>query len=208
MDSKYAKLLDRYNAILAEKPNDPYTISILARIAMKENRFEDAENYYNFVLKNDKEQSPQVKDFLSYVMSSDGQKIVKENGYIPSSGESYVPGKNISGKIVLAGSSSVTPLAEKLKEAYVLLQPEVIIEIQQNDSTTGVTSAINGICDIGMASRELKQTEIDSGLTPIVMARDGIAVIVNLENPVSDLSVSDIEQIFTGAVSEWKNFVK
>lgn len=163
---------------------------------------------FNFVLKNDKEQSPQVKDFLSYVMSSDGQKIVKENGYIPSSGESYVPGKNISGKIVLAGSSSVTPLAEKLKEAYVLLQPEVIIEIQQNDSTTGITSAISGICDIGMASRELKQSEIDSGLTPIVMARDGIAVIVNLENPVSDLSVSDIEQIFTGAVSEWKNFVK
>ena len=118
---------------------------------------------FNFVLKNDKEQSPQVKDFLSYVMSSDGQKIVKENGYIPSSGESYVPGKNISGKIVLAGSSSVTPLAEKLKEAYVLLQPEVIIEIQQNES----------FCC-----------------------------------PVSDLSVSDIEQIFTGAVSEWKNFVK
>lgn len=144
-----------------------------------------------------------AQDFISFIMSAEGQKVVSDNGYIGSDkAEAYKGGKQ-SGKIVVAGSSSVTPVMEKLKEAYVKLNPDVNIEVQQSDSTTGVQSAINGVCDIGMASRELKQSELDAGVKNTVIATDGIAVVVNKENKVDNLTKAQVADIFTGKATEW-----
>ena len=144
-------------------------------------------------------------DFIKFIMSEDGQKVVEENHYISQgNGGAYEPA-NLSGKVVVAGSSSVTPVMEKLKEAYAALNPNVTIEVQQSDSTTGMTSAIDGVCDIGMASRELKDSEKEAGLTATVIAMDGIAVIVNNDSPVEELSSENVKAIFTGEVTEWEN---
>ncbi len=144
-----------------------------------------------------------AQDFISFIMSKEGQEVVSKNGYIGSDkAEAYKGGKQ-SGKIVVAGSSSVTPVMEKLKEAYVKLNPDVNIEVQQSDSTTGVQSAINGVCDIGMASRELKQSELDAGVKNTVIATDGIAVVVNKANKVDNLTKAQVADIFTGKATEW-----
>lgn len=144
-------------------------------------------------------------DFIKYIMSEDGQKVVEESGYISQGNEGAYEAAGVSGKVVLAGSSSVTPVMEKLKEAYVAINPNVTIEVQQSDSTTGMTSAIEGVCDIGMASRELKDSEIEAGLTPTVIAMDGIAVIVNNESPVAELTSDNVKAIFTGEVTDWED---
>lgn len=144
-------------------------------------------------------------DFVTYIMSEDGQKVVEENGYISQGNEGAYTAAGISGKVTVAGSSSVTPVMEKLKEAYQALNPNVEIEVQQNDSTTGVTSAIEGICDIGMASRELKDSEIAEGVTGAAIALDGIAVIVNMNNPISDMTSEQVCSIFTGEVQDWSD---
>ena len=154
------------------------------------------------------EVSEVAQDFISYILSAEGQAVVSENGYIPLDDAPAYAGKQVSGKIVVAGSSSVTPVMEKLKEAYAALNPNAEIEIQQSDSTTGMTSAIDGICDIGMASRALKDSEIEAGLTGTTIAMDGIAIIVNPANPVESMTVEEIEQIFTGAVTTWEGFQK
>ena len=111
------------------------------------------------------------------------------------------------GKITVAGSSSVTPVMEKLKEAYCELNPEVTIEINQSDSTTGMSAAADGICDIGMASRDLKDSELEKGLTPTVIAMDGIAVIVSNDNPVNELSSEQVKNIYTGDVTSWESLI-
>lgn len=144
-------------------------------------------------------------DFVNYIMSEDGQKVVEENGYISQGNEGAYTAAGISGKVTVAGSSSVTPVMEKLKEAYQALNPNVEIEVQQNDSTTGVTSAIEGICDIGMASRELKDSEIAEGVTGTAIALDGIAVIVNMNNPISDMTTEQVCSIFTGEIQDWSD---
>ncbi|MDL2220505.1 substrate-binding domain-containing protein [Eubacteriales bacterium OttesenSCG-928-N14] len=150
------------------------------------------------------EVSAQVQDFIDYIMSADGQKIIEDNGYI-SVAENAQPyaGKGASGKIVIAGSSSVTPVMEKLKEGYLASNPDVSIEIQQSDSSIGMQQTIDGICDIGMASRELKDSETAEGIAPKVIAMDGIAVIVNKDNAVSALSSEQIRDIFTGKITTW-----
>ena len=142
-------------------------------------------------------------DFIKYIMSEDGQAVVEDNGYISQGNEGAYEAAELSGKVTVAGSSSVTPVMEKLKEAYVKLNPDVEIEVQQNDSTTGVTSAMEGVCDIGMASRELKDTEISGGVTGTAIALDGIAVIVNKENPISDMTSEQVASIFTGETTDW-----
>ena len=137
-------------------------------------------------------------------MSAEGQKIVEESGYIAvaENAEAYT-GTKPSGKIVIGGSSSVTPVMEKLKEGYTAINPDVQIEIQQSDSTTGMESALNGTYDIGMASRELKDSETEGGLTGMQIALDGIAVIVNNENPMSDITSDQVKEIYTGEVTDW-----
>ena len=142
-------------------------------------------------------------DFVKYIMSEDGQAVVEDNGYISQGNEGAYEAAGLSGKVTVAGSSSVTPVMEKLAEAYKELNPDVEIEVQQNDSTTGVTSAIDGICDIGMASRELKDTETSQGVTGTAIALDGIAVIVNQANPVDELTSDQVMSIFTGETQDW-----
>ena len=122
--------------------------------------------------------SDAAKDFINFIMSKEGQAVVEENGYIAVGNQPAYEAAGVSGKIVVAGSSSVTPVMEKLKEAYVAVNKDVEIEVQQSDSTTGMQSAIDGLCDIGMASRELKDSETSAGLSATVIAQDGIAVIV------------------------------
>lgn len=142
-------------------------------------------------------------DFIKYIMSEEGQKVVEDSGYISQGNEGAYQAAGVSGKIVVAGSSSVTPVMEKLKEAYVVLNPDVTIEVQQSDSTTGMTSVTEGVCDIGMASRELKDSELEAGLTPTVIAMDGIAVIVNNDSPVEELTSDQVKAIFTGEATDW-----
>ncbi len=144
-----------------------------------------------------------AKDFISYILSKEGQAVVEKSGYISAvSGEAYA-GKKPSGKVTVAGSSSVTPVMEKLKEAYIKLNPNAVIEINQSDSTTGVNSAIDGICDIGMASRALKDSEIEKGVKPTVIAIDGIAVIINNENPTEGMKAEEVTKIYLGEITKW-----
>ncbi|HRR36282.1 MAG TPA: substrate-binding domain-containing protein, partial [Clostridia bacterium] len=129
--------------------------------------------------------------------------VVEKSGYISAvSGEAYA-GKKPSGKVTVAGSSSVTPVMEKLKEAYIKLNPNAVIEINQSDSTTGVNSALDGICDIGMASRALKDSEIEKGVKPTVIAIDGIAVIVNNDNPTVGMKAEEVTKIYIGEITKW-----
>ncbi len=156
---------------------------------------------FNIVTKSDVSETAQ--DFINFIMSDEGQAVVEENGYVSNGSTGAFSGGDVSGKITVAGSSSVTPVMEKLSEAYRAINPNVEIEVQMSDSTTGVTSAIEGICDIGMASREIKEEETAQGATGQVIAMDGIAIIVNNENPISSLESSQVKDIFTGAVTDW-----
>ena len=146
-----------------------------------------------------------AQDFVDYILSSDGQAIVGED-YIPvdDAAEAYA-GTSPEGTVVVAGSSSVSPVMEKLKEGYEAVNPNASIEIQTSDSTTGVESTISGICDIGMASRELKDTETSEGVTGTQIAIDGIAIIVNNENSMTDITSDQVKQIYTGEVTNWED---
>lgn len=149
-----------------------------------------------------------AQDFVNYIMSPDGQKVVEENNGIPMDDVKPYESNGATGKIVVAGSSSVSPIMEKLKEAYLKVNTGAEIEIQTNDSTTGVASVIDGLCDIGMASRELKDTETSAGVTPTVIALDGIAVIVNNDSAVDELSSEQVKSIYTGEVLTWDEVVE
>ena len=153
--------------------------------------------------------SEAAQDFVSYIMSADGQQIIEDNGYIKADAEAGAyEATEAEGKVVVAGSSSVSPVMEKLKEAYEAVNKNVTVEVQQSDSTTGVTSAAEGICDIGMASRELKDEEKELGLTATVIAQDGIAVVVNTFNETEDLTSDQVKAIFTGETTEWEDLAK
>lgn len=143
-----------------------------------------------------------AQDFVNFILSSEGQNVIAANKYIQVPSKDYKSSK-ASGKVVVAGSSSVSPVMEKLIEAYKKVNPNAKIELQTSDSTTGVTNAINGTCDIGMASRSLKDTEKAKGVQEITIAIDGIAVIVNKENPTDNLTKTQVEQIFTGNTTKW-----
>lgn len=162
-----------------------------------------------FNIVTSKEAGDAAKDFVNYIMSAEGQQIVEDNGYIKEDAEAaaYEAGE-VSGKVVVAGSSSISPVMEKLKEAYEEVNKDVTIEIQTSDSTTGINSANEGICDIGMASRELKDEEKELGLEAQVIARDGIAVIVNNENDTDELTSEQVKAIFTGETTEWEELAK
>lgn len=142
-------------------------------------------------------------DFIKFILSADGQAIVEKNGYISEGNTGAYTAANLKGKISVGGSSSVTPVMEKLKEAYVKLNPDVTIDVQQNDSTSGMKGAIDGIYDIGMASREVKDSEKSAGLTDTKIALDGIAVIVNKENDKTDITSEQIKEIYTGSITLW-----
>lgn len=145
---------------------------------------------------------PLADDFLGFIGSDKVQDTIVKAGYIPAGSNSYKP-KNPEGKIVVAGSSSVTPLMEKLKELYIAQNPKATIEVQQSDSTTGVNATVQGIAHIGMVSRELKDSELAKGIQARVLAIDGLAVIVNPSNSLSNLSKDQVKQIFSGNIKDW-----
>ena len=184
-DSVKAVKIDGSEATAENIKNGSYKISRPFNIATKEDL------------------SDAAQDFEDFILSTEGQKVVEDNKYIPLDDVSDYKSNGVSGKVVVAGSSSVSPVMEKLKEAYQAVNSDVEVEIQTSDSTTGMQNAIDGVCDIGMASRELKDSEKEAGLTPIVIAMDGIAVVVNNDNPTDELSSDQIKSIFTGDVLTW-----
>jgi phosphate transport system substrate-binding protein len=144
-----------------------------------------------------------TQDFINYILSIEGQKVVESKGYIAVETKGSYKGTKPAGKIVVSGSSSVTPVMEKLKEEYLKLNTNAQIEVMLSDSTTGMNSAIEGICDIGMASRAVKSSELDKGLTAIVIAIDGIAIIVNKDSPVNALTSAQVRDIYMGKITTW-----
>lgn len=161
---------------------------------------------FNIVTKEDLSETAQ--DFVDFIMSAEGQAVVEEEGYISVDGAQAYAGSKPAGKVVVAGSSSVAPVMEKLSEAYMKINTDAEIEVQQSDSTTGINSADEGLCDIGMASRSLQDSEQELGLVSTVIATDGIAVIINKDNEVSDLTSDQVREIYTGEVTKWSDLTE
>lgn len=160
---------------------------------------------FNVAYKKDVDEK--AMDLIKFIMSDEGQKICEEEGYVgDAKGETYEAINN-DAKLTIAGSTSVTPLMEKLVEAYKAKNPDVVIDIQSNGSSAGMTAAMEGTAQLGMASRELKDEEKEA-LDFTVIARDGIAVIVNKENKVEDVTMDDLQKIFTGELTDWANLAK
>ena len=152
------------------------------------------------------ETSEAAQDFIAFIMSAEGQAVIEAKGYIAVVEDAAAfEGGKVSGKIVIAGSSSVTPVMEKLAEAYMVINSNVEIELQQSDSSSGMTSTRYGGCDSGMASRELKDSEIEAGLVPMTIAMDGIAVIVSNDNEVNGLTTEQVRDIYMGEITEWSD---
>lgn len=183
-NSVKALKIDGADATVANIKNGSYKISRPFNIAVKDNL------------------SAAAQDFVNYIMSSDGQKVIEANKYIKVSDASF-KSTQAGGKVVIAGSSSVSPVMEKLIESYKAVNPNAKIELQTSDSTTGVTNAASGTCDIGMASRALKDSEKAKGLKEITIAIDGIAVIVNKENEMNDAAKDFIRDIYVGKITKW-----
>ncbi|MBN1777089.1 MAG: substrate-binding domain-containing protein [Clostridiales bacterium] len=149
------------------------------------------------------ETSELVADFIAWIFSEEAQALVMEEGYISQGFSEYTPA-DVRGKITVGGSTSVYPLMQKFEEAYEALKGGAVdVEVQGGGSTVGMTGAIDGTFDVGMASRELKDSEL-AELTPYVIAMDGIAVVVNVDNEVEDLTMEEIRQIFVGELTEWE----
>ena len=153
---------------------------------------------FNIATKGDV--SEVAQDFINFILSTEGQAVVSESGYIALDNVQAYAGSKSAGKVSIAGSSSITPVMEKLKEAYLKVNPSAEIEIQESDSTTGMTSVADGICDIGMASREVKEEELAKGLKATVIATDGIAVIVNKANTLDDITSDQVKSIYVGEI--------
>lgn len=153
------------------------------------------------------ELSEVAQDFVDYILSSDGQKVVADEGYVAVTENAAYSGKKPSGKISVAGSSSVSPVMEKLAEAYQKINTNAKVEIQTTDSSSGMQSAMEGTCDIGMASRDLKDKEA-AELKATAIAKDGIAVIVNRANSCEDLTKDQIKSIYTGETTVWSDVIK
>ena len=156
---------------------------------------------FNIVTKAEVSEAAQA--FIDFILSAEGQAVVADNHYIPLDNAPKFAGSTVSGKVVVAGSSSVTPVMEKLKEAYAAVNPNTEIEVQMSDSSTGVKMAIDGTADIGMASRALKDSETAGGVASTVIATDGIAVIVNLASPIVGLTSEQVRSIYVGETTNW-----
>lgn len=172
-----------------------------ATVANIENGTYKISRPFNIVTKD--EVSEVAQDFIDFILSSDGQAVVEKQGYITVSGTEKYVSKNLTGKITISGSSSVSPVMDKLKDAYKALNPNVTIELQTSDSGTGISDAVSETSDIGMASRALKDSEIEKGVHATVIATDGIAVIVNNENSVDALTSEQVKKIFMGELRSW-----
>ena len=148
-----------------------------------------------------------AKDFINYILSADGQKVVSEDYISISDDAAEFETDGSSGKIVVGGSSSVYPLMEKLAEGYEAINAAAEVEVQSSDSTAGMSGAADGTFDIGMASRALKDEEA-AELTGTVIANDGIAVIVNNENAITGLTSEQVQKIYTGEITDWSEIAE
>lgn len=162
---------------------------------------------FNIAVKS--ELSDAATDFENFILSSDGQQVIEDKGYIKQNKNAEAFTSNgASGKVVVSGSSSVTPVMEKLAEAYQKVNTNVTVDVQQSDSSTGIKDAINGTSDIGMSSRDISDDELSQGILSVTIAQDAIAVIVNKENSVDDLSMDQIKAIYTGETTTWAELTK
>lgn len=223
MTTKEAIIASKTDVMLTNVANDPYAIGYVSLGSLSnsvkalkvDGAAATAENVksgtykvarpFNIATKG--EPSGVVKDFINFILSKEGQEVISD-GYIKinDNAESFTS-DNSTGKIVVGGSTSVTPIMEKLKEAYLAINTGAEIEIQTNDSTAGMTGTIDGNFDIGMASRALKDSE-KAELTDTAIALDGIAVIVNPKNTIDDLTSEQIKNIYTGNTTEWSGVAK
>lgn len=149
-----------------------------------------------------------AQDFMHFILSVEGQKNITESGYIEVNNIGTFISNGASGKVIVAGSSSVTPIMQKLQEAYQAINKKVKVEVQESDTTTGINSTINETCDIGMASRELTDEEASQGLTAVAIAMDGIVVVIHKDNKITNLSTNQVKDIFTGKVTCWSEVKK
>jgi phosphate transport system substrate-binding protein len=219
--TKEAVIANQTGVMLTNIAGDPYAIgyvslgsldnsvkalsieSVVASVENVKNKSYAIMRPFNIATKA--EISELAQDFIGFILSAEGQAVITDGKYIAvdAAAKPYA-GSKPAGKIVVAGSSSVTPIMEKLKEAYLAINAGAEIEIQMSDSSAGMTAAKDGTCDIGMASRELKETEA-AELTATAIALDGIAVIVNSGNPATDLSKDQVKAIFTGEAVTWSD---
>lgn len=219
MTSKEAIIADKTDIVMTNIANDPYAIGYISLGSVNgtvkaldidgvkatpenvKNGTYKIQRPFNIATKG--EPAGLAKDFVGFILSGEGQDIVTANNYIAvEENPPAYAGDKPSGKLVVSGSSSVAPVMEKLKEAYNIVNPGATIEIQMSDSTSGMTAAMNGTCDIGMASRELKDSE-KAELSDIAIALDGIVVIVNNKNTVTGVSGEQVKSIFTGESEQW-----
>lgn len=181
--------------------------------ANAENIFNGAYKLYrpfNLIVKGRVEELDNLtQDFIKFILSAEGQKVVEKNNYI-TVGEKpeYLAQEGLNGKIKVGGSSSVTPLMEKLKEAYIQINPDVEIEVQISDSTTGVVSAIDGVFNLGISSRALKDSEAEKGASAVFIAKDGLVVIVNKNRAVDNITMDELKNIYIGELGDWDNIGK
>ncbi|MBF0578794.1 substrate-binding domain-containing protein [Erysipelotrichaceae bacterium RD49] len=146
-----------------------------------------------------------AQDFTTYILSTDGQNVVEKAGYVPlQTNDTYTP-VSIEGSLTVGGSSSVTPVMEKLAEAYQKENPAAEVVVMQSDSSTGASSTVEGVYDLGMLSRELKENEKSSGLKSTIIANDGIVLIVNPANSVGDLTREQVASLYKGEVTNWSD---
>lgn len=186
-DTVKALQIDGVAPSVAAVKDGSYKIARPFNIAYNENTLSDA-----------------AREFIDYILSAGGQQIVEEAGYIPvSENAAAFASSGASGTVTVSGSSSVTPVMEKLKEAFAAVNANITVEVNMSDSTTGMTDAASGNCDIGMASRALKDSELSSGITGTQIALDGIAVIVNPENPLTSLTSEQVKSIYVGDATVW-----
>jgi len=220
MTTKEAITADKTDIMMTNIAGDPYAIGYISLGSLNgtvkavdiDGVAPSAENvksdtykiwrYFNIAVKKDGV-SPLAQDFIDFILSKEGQEVVTARACISIDDDAPTfAGSKPSGKIVVEGSSSVTPVMEKLREAYLAVNPAATIEVQMSDSSAGMAKAMNGTCDIGMASRELKDSEL-AGLTGIAIALDGIVVIVNNANPLDGLTGGQVKDIFTGEALTW-----
>ena len=223
MTTKEAVIANKTDVMMVNIANDPYAIGYISLGSMNasikaldiDGVKASAENVKNgsykisrpFNIATKGEPTGLAKDFIAFILSKDGQAVVGKSYIAVKEGAAPYTGGKMSGKITVAGSSSVSPIMEKLKEAYVAKNPKAVVEVQMSDSTAGMTGAMNGTCDIGMSSRALKDSE-KAKLTEVAIAHDGIAVIVNNKNPLANLNNDQVKDIFTGASKTWSQVGK
>lgn len=185
-DKVKAAKVDGVEATVDNVKNGSYKLSRPFNIAVKESLSDEA------------------SDFVDFIMSKEGQAIIEEEGYISVGSDESYTASGVSGKITLAGSTSVGPVMEVLAEKYMELNPDANVEVQQTGSSAGMTSTIEDACDIGMASRAVKDSEKEQGLQEITIAIDGIAVIVNKDNELgAELTSEQIKNIYLGEITKW-----